>query len=295
MSNTSALMNNLSSAVRRSLCVFMFVSAVLISTAAAQERMTAEQIIAKHLASIGSDEARRSTKSHLVTGSCRAVFRGRGEGLLEGRAVVASENTRSLLGIEFASPDYPHEKVGFDGERFRVGYTRPGVRSSLGSFLLIHDSVFKEGLFSGTLSSAWPLLDLSTRGAKVEYVGTDEINNSPVYKLRYSARRGSDLQITLYFDAANFRHVRTQYERVVNSRMGSTPEASARQRETRYRMVEDFSGFKKEGKLTLPHQYQLELTIEATNGTVAYRYEFDFNQFSFNQEIPTEFFNAEAS
>lgn len=273
----------------------MLMIAPAVSIISAQDRLTPDQIIARHLESIGSDEARRGTTSQIALGTCRATFRGRNSGVLDGRAVVASENNRNLIGIQFDSPAYPHEKVGFDGEQFRVGYIRPGVRSSLGSFFLIHDTIFKEGLVGGTLSSAWPLLNLSARGARLEYTGTERINNRQAHKLRYTPRRGSDLQITLYFDAENFRHVRTQYDRVVSSRIGGGVDGSARQRETRYKMVEDFSEFRTEGRLTLPHRYELELFIDTMNGTISHEYLFELSQFSFNQEIGAEFFNAEAS
>lgn len=289
-------MNNKSVVTRNLLAAILLVTVAPLLTISAQEKMTVEQVVAKHLASIGTDDARRKATSYLILGSCRAIFRGQGRGLLEGRAVLASENTRNLLGIKFESPDYPHEKVGFDGTRFRVGYIRPGVRSTFGSFLLIHDTLFKEGLFGGTLSSAWPLLNLSTRNARVEYAGTDKIDNRQVQKLRYTPRKGSDLQIILYFDAMNFRHVRTQYERVVAPSIGAGGvDASAGRRETRYRLVEDFSDFRVKQQLTLPHKYALELFIDTTNGSSSQRYEFVFNQFSFNQEIGAEFFNAEAS
>ena len=295
MNSKSNLKRNLLMFARAALIAMILVAVAPLLKVEAQERITVEQVLARHLASIGTDEARQKTTSHLILGTCRAVFRGRGEGILEGRAVLASENTRNLLGIKFESPDYPHEKVGFDGTNFRVGYIRPGVRSTFGSFLLIHDTLFKEGLFGGTLSSAWPLLNLSTRSARLEYAGTDKIENRKVHKIRYTPRRGSDLQITLYFDAANFRHVRTQYERVVAPSIGGGVDATAGRRETRYRLVEDFSDFHTKQQLTLPQKYALELFIETTNGSVSQRYEFVFNQFSFNQEIGTEFFNAEAS
>jgi hypothetical protein len=71
--------------------------------------------------------------------------------------------------MSFYSPVYPREQFAFDGSRFMAAFVTPGVRSSLGSFLMIHDFIFKQGLMGGTLSSAWPLLDLSVAKAKLEY------------------------------------------------------------------------------------------------------------------------------
>ncbi|MBA2338809.1 MAG: hypothetical protein H0V88_00290 [Pyrinomonadaceae bacterium] len=275
-------------------CFFIaaFVLALLTVTVKAQEKVTAEQLLNKHLESIGTSDARRKNKSHVIFGVCRATFRGRGAGVLTGRAVLASEDTRNLIGVQFNSADYPSEKLGFDGQNFTVGYIKPGIRSVLGNFLIANNDVSKEGLIGGALSSAWPLRDLSRRNARIEYQGIERIDNRPLHKVRYMPRKGSDLVITLYFDVENFRHVRTQYEKVIAARIGTTVDASAGNRETRYKLIENFSDFKTEAGLNLPHTYVLDLFIDTTNGTVAYNYAFSLNQFRFDQELGSEFFNA---
>jgi hypothetical protein len=97
---------------------------------------------------------------------------------------------------------------------------------------------------------------------------------------------GSDLKITLSFDAETFHHVRTEYERSVIAQMGGTPETSANQSETRYKLVEDFSDFKKEGGLTLPHAYKIQLEITTgSRGAVKAQWEMTLSQFQFNQRI----------
>ena len=277
-----------------SIMTLLAISPVVFNVSA-QSRMTAEQVIAGHLNSIGAADARRASGGRIIFGTCNATLRGLRVGTLTGQAVLASENERSLIGIKFDSPDYPHEKMGFDGNAFRVGYAAPGRRTVLGSFLLSNETVFKDGLVGGTLSSAWPFLAASEGAGRMEYAGTEQIDDRRTHKIRYTPRRGSDLQITLFFDADNFRHLRTQYERSVAPGIGRNPDASAGLRETRYRMVENFSEYKTEGKLTLPHRYELGLFIDSTNGTVAYKYVLNLQRFAFGQEIGNEFFNAEAS
>ncbi|HEX8128551.1 MAG TPA: hypothetical protein VF527_05565, partial [Pyrinomonadaceae bacterium] len=247
--------------------------------------MKAEDVIAKHLESIGTAAARTEAQSRVVVGTSRAVFKARNNaGAIEGRTVMASENNKVLFGMGFDNPDYIGEKFGFDGKKFTVGYLKPGIRSTLGSFILIHDNVFKEGLMGGTLSSAWPLLNLAERKVRLEYAGTDKIGDLPVHKIRYMPSKGSDLQISLFFDAKTFQHVRTQYDRVAGARFsagGVDSQASARA--ARYRMTEDFSDYKKEGNLTLPHSYKLQLEIENTGGTSVHKWEMHLGQFAFNQ------------
>jgi hypothetical protein len=257
--------------------------------------MTAQEVIAKHLQSVGTDAARSGVGNRVVVGSSRAVFKARNNaGAIEGRVVLASEHNKVLLGMAFPSPDYTGEKFGFDGKKFTVGYLKPGIRSTLGSFILIHDNVFREGLMGGTLSSAWPLFNLAERKAKVDYAGAEKIGEMSVHKLKYYPNKGSELEITLFFDAKTFQHVRTQYDRVTGAKLSAGGiDSQAGQRATRYRMTEDFSDFKQEGKLTLPHSYKLRLEIETTTGTSAHNWEMSLNQFAFDQEIDATSFNLE--
>jgi hypothetical protein len=267
------------------------------STALAVEKMKAEDVVAKHLESIGSAAARSAARSRVVVGTTRATFRARNSsGAIDGRAVLGSINQKVMLGMGFTAPNYPGEKFGFDGKRFTVGYLTPGIRSTLGNFLLIHSDVFKEGLMGGTLSSAWPLLDLPERGAKLEYAGTEKIGDLPVHKLEYSPKKGSELRIMLYFDAKTFEHVRTQYDRVIAARLGAGGiDNQARQMETRYKMIENYSAYRKEGELNLPHSYTLQLEITKTNGSSSDKWETEFSQFVFNQEIDDAGFNVEVN
>src|SRR5262245_46685706 len=87
-----------------------------ISAGGATEKMSPEEVVAKHLDSIGSAEARASVRSRFIVGSAQATFRGRGSGSSNGRSVLASEGVKNLVGMVFATPDYPSEKVGFDGQ-----------------------------------------------------------------------------------------------------------------------------------------------------------------------------------
>lgn len=265
------------------------------SPALAGDKITADEVLAKHLEAIGSASARSSEHSRVAVGSAHAVFKVRNSsGALDGRAVFGSVDRKVMLGLGFSAPNYPGEKIGFDGKRLTVGYLTPGVRSSLGNFLVANNGIFKEGLMGGTLSSAWPLLNLKDRGAKVEYSGTDKIDGQLVHKLRYSPNKGSDVNITLYFDATTFQHVRTQYDYVISSRLAAGGiDNQARQQETRYKMVENFSDYKKEGELNLPHTYTLQLEVSRTNGSSQDKWEVKLEQFAFNQEIDAKTFNVE--
>ena len=263
--------------------------------ARAVDKMKAEDVLAKHLESIGPAEERASAHSRVVVGSSRMTFNARGSvGTIEGRMILGSISRKILFATSLPSSDYPGDKFGYDGKKFTVGYLKPGRRSTLESFMLIHDVIFKEGLIGGTLSSAWPLLNLSERKAKLEYAGTEKIGTRLAHKLRYSPDKGSDLEVTLYFDTETFRHLRTQYDRLVGARLsGGGIDNQTSQRATRYKLTEDFSDYKQEGKLNLPHNYKVELFIDTSTGTSTHKWEMNFTDFTFNQDIDEKGFNVE--
>jgi hypothetical protein len=267
------------------------------SAAPAEDKMKAEDVIAKHLEAIGTEAAREAAETRIIGGTSRAIFKARStSGAIDGQVVIASNENKVVLGMKFEAPNYPGERFGFDGKKLTIGYLTPGVRSQLGLFALTNSEIFKEGLVGGTLTSAWPLLNLSERKAKIEYGGTDKVNDRPAHKLKYYPNKGSDLKITLFFDAETFQHVRTQYDRVIGARLGTGGvDSSAGQRETRYKIIEDFGNYKEEGKLKLPHSYKLQLEIEKTGGNSLDRWEMNLDQFSFDQEIDERMYNVESN
>jgi hypothetical protein len=268
---------------------------LISSPSSATDKIKTEDLVARHLESIGPAQARAAIKTRIIAGSSQVIFRTPPPGQAVGRAVLASEGSKNLIGMRFPSPVYPREELGFNGNRFIAAYVTPGVRSSLGSFLMTHDLIFKQGLMGGTLSSAWPLLDLTARGPQLEYAGTKKVDNRTLHELKYLPRGGSDLQIRLFFDQETFQHVRTEYERVIAAPTGSRDYANVQERETHYKMVEEFSQFKNEGGLTLPHTYKINLTIDTQSGTFLAEWVISLTQFAFNQKIDPNSFSISAN
>jgi hypothetical protein len=199
-----------------------------------------------------------------------------------------------MVGMVFDNmPDYPHEKFGFDGKDVSISYVRPGARSALGDFLLTHKNVIKQGVMGGVLSGSWPFFNETEKKGKMESGGTKKLGERQTYEIKYFPKGGSDLRISLFFDAETFQHVRTEYTRVAVAQMGATPEQSGQQSETRYKMVEDFSDFKKEAGLTLPHSYSIRLEIRRTGGSFDADWGMSLTQFSFNQRIDQNAFDVD--
>jgi hypothetical protein len=156
----------------------------------------------------------------------------------------------------------------------------------------------------GTLSAAWPLSNLESRKPKLEYAGLKKINDKQAHALKYRPRGGADIEVTLFFDAQTFQHLRTEYTRTIAAQMGGggaplNPQArdgginqSARMRESRYRMVEDYSDFRKEGDLSLPHKYKITLEITLPAGSYKAEWDAAFVDFGFNQTIDPQSFDV---
>jgi hypothetical protein len=279
--------------------ILLSVCLTLLPGASAQspktDKIKPEDLVAKHLDSIGTARSRAAVTTRIISGTSQVIIRTTPPGQAVGKAVLASEGVKSLFGLSFPSPVYPREQLGFDGNNFMAAFSTPGVRSGLGNFLMMHNIIFKQGLMCGTLSSAWPLLDLESHHAQIDYVGTKKVDDRALYELKYLPRANSDLKVTLFFEQGTFRHVRTEYERTVSAPMGKVEYTNVQERDARYKMVEEFSLFKPEGGLMLPHLYTIKLSIDTVNGTYVAEWTIKLTQFEFNQKIDQSVFNVSAN
>ncbi|HKO98756.1 MAG TPA: hypothetical protein VJU86_17285 [Pyrinomonadaceae bacterium] len=258
--------------------------------------MKPEEVVAKHLASIGKPEDIAASKTRVITGQNNTKLKIAGTiREVSGPAQFASDGQKVLLTMVFNSDNYPYEKIAWDGDRLTVANLPRGGRSALTNFFVTQDLIFKHGLVGGALSSAWPLGSLDPEKGKLSYSGTDKIDGRPVHRLKYQPRRG-DLKVNLYFDAETFQHLRSEYEYTISPKMGPRPSSSmggpnsTSQTLSRYKLTEEFSNFKTVGKVTLPQSYKLQIVVEAQPQTLDYTIE--FNQFAFDQTIEASAFNV---
>ena len=262
-----------------------------ISRPSFAQKINGSEVLARHLESLGSAKARAAITTRIMSGTSQVIFRTTPAGQAVGKAVLASEGVKNLFGMSFPSPVYPREQLAYNGVNFMAAFATPGTRSLLGSFLMTNDVIFKQGLMCGTLSSAWPLLDMQGRGAQLNYLGTKKIDNRLLHEVRYTPSGSSDLKITIYFDSETFHHVRTEYDRVIPAPMGKVEYSNVQEREGRYKMIEEFSLYKAEGGLNLPHIYTIRVSVDTVNGTFLADWTIKLTQFDFNQKIDQSAFN----
>src|SRR5215213_579841 len=228
-------------------------------------KLTPAELVAKHLESIGSAEARARVHGTKIKGHATVTVKLCGEGQGAGQVVMASQGPVNLINMKFDTADYPFELLRFDGKNFGASQFKPGSPTCLAQFFIANNAIFKEGLAGGTLSESWSLLNLQERNPKLEYGGLKKIGGKELHTLKYSPRKGgSDLKIVLFFEPETFRHVRTEYTRVIYATEqrripgggGVLPPATNQQATSaRFEAYEEFSDFKAEAGLNLPHTY----------------------------------------
>jgi hypothetical protein len=279
---------------------FVLIVIFLSVTQIFAQKINPEEIVAKHLDSIGTIEKRSVVKNQMVLGDVR--FAAKGNGLsASGKIVIFSASNKSLWGMNLNSNEYPIDRYSFDGKNTKIGYIRPGVRSVLGGFILSYTELLKEGLLGGTLTSSWALLNNQSGNAKLSFDGTKKIDGKEVYVLSYSPKKGSDLSIKMYFDKQTYQHVRTEYNRVISAKQGATIDTSAGQGQDRYQLTENFSDFKKAGDLTLPTKYTISYEYSTNalirsegNSTRQLEWTFNITDFSYNLQLNDATFDIDA-
>jgi hypothetical protein len=260
-----------------------------------------QELVAHHLDSIASPAVRAGFRTRVVQGSMQFTILVGGAGPVDGKAVLVSEGEKLVFMMKLPNREYRGEQFIFDGDKDKVAFSNAQQsRSALGDFVFTQDAVIRDGLLGGVLSTAWPLLNLNRRKAKLSFEGLKKVDGRELYDLRYHTRKDTVLEIHLYFDPQTCRHVETVYS-YSNSEVSAdaapaspdkgrfnagayddaklatgkpsaaAPGASsethtASQLPNRYRLREKFSDFKTVDGVTLPTQDDIQFSQEFRNG-----------------------------
>ncbi len=272
------------------LTVFVLLTALASFGQVQKQKLTAEEVLARHLESIGTAAARATVKSRVAQGSVRMDMIVGSVVHSEGQAVFASRGRQLFLRMQFPDGGYPNEDFQSDGNDARIAFIAPGRRSHLGDWLFNENALLRESLLGGGIPSSWSLLDLSARGAKLKYQGLKKIDGRDLYDLAYFPKKGdSSLSIHLFFEPETFRHVKSTYKVVVSADMNNlrdqphgVPRGHAQdQTELIYRLDETFSEFRIVDGISLPAHWTLQFTQEAEK-TMSMTFDFSFTEFKHN-------------
>jgi len=275
----------------RSVFLSVIVLLLAFSTAFAQkDKITLDDLINRHAASIGSPEAIAAAKSRILVGKAALTSKLGYNGRLVGPVQFASDGDKLLLAIIFNSNEYPYEKLAFDGKDMSFG--RPnGKLTRLSDFVKAQTAIVKQGLFGGVLSANWPFA--AGRKVKAEFAGTENIGGKPLYKVKVRPAGGGDVTASLYFEPDTFHHVYTTYQYTIEPHMissDSTQNPSAKA--SYYTLTEKFSNFKKVGDLVLPLGYQLDIAIQLPDSTEQISWTMAFDQAFYNEPLEVSAFKV---
>lgn len=234
----------------------------------AQEKQTAESVIARHLESLGTPQQLGSTKSRSATGAVELCTTANLPCELKGPAWVFAEGHKLRIAFPFGHQEYPGEHAVFDGEKAALQSKLGGQRSSLGQFLTMFDAVLREGLWGGTLSMHWPLLDFKAGQAKVQYEGLKTVDGVSAHILTYQPKKAiGSMRIQLAFDRETLRHVRTTYRvKLPTPLMASLSaflvgiQTIPASQETQITVEEIFDGFETHDGIVLPTLWTIRVT-----------------------------------
>jgi hypothetical protein len=246
---------------------FLMVTTIAPVSRAKDEKIKPEELVSKHLASIGPAEKLKAIKSRTTQGTVQVVFRVGGSGTLNGKANILSQGNLIRSGFIFPAIEYPGEQLAFDGNKVTAMQTSPGNYPPMSSFLYENDSLMKEGLLFGSLTTAWALLDTGTRKPRLDVTGVKKIDGKQLIEMKYNGKSWKNgMTAFLYFDPETYRHVRSQFKIEVPTSKVTTITDSAEL--VRYQIVERFDQFGEFDGITLPKSHQIEFTVDSPRGGI---------------------------
>jgi hypothetical protein len=258
--------------------------------ASLDEKMKPEELVARHLASVGSAEARAKITSRAAGGGALLIIRVGGAANLTGNTMFVSSGAKFRFGMQFNTAEYTGEDMAFDGNKAAAGMLPQGRRSPLSLFVTQQPMPLKEGLIGGVLSTAWPLLRMDQSQPKLEYRGLKKIDGRQLHELGYRPRKGStDLKTFLYFDPETLRHVRSRYQFEIGAAI-ATREAPNSNPESYYTLTEEFDDFRAVDGLMLPHKYRIQYGGEGRGPTALQDWTLTFNNIAHNIKLDDQLF-----
>jgi hypothetical protein len=245
-----------------------------------------EEIVAKHLDSIGTAQARAAITSRAIQGTLRFKILVGGGGVAVGSWGRVSDHLKTKFVMRFGSGTWRGEQFIFDGEKTSfAAATSTHQYSDFAKFVSAQDFIIKEGLLGGELSTAWALQNLDPNRVRLESLGLKKIDGHELQGIEYVSKGGTKLTVKIYFDPETYRHMKTVYS-VVEVPEGSSHgiTTSVYQQEIRYTLEERFSDYKTDSGITLPRHYDLQYTEELQDGTT-HLYDWDMTADALHDNI----------
>jgi len=178
------------------------------TAAADAPALSAEEIIAKHLAAVGGKEALSKFKSRVAIGTFKK------EGEPESQMAIMSEAPDRLAAV-YVFRDYDWRLVNADGKTV--------IRPQFPRQVAPIEDKYRQMLTSGLMFNGVPLQNLLLApGPDVKFTakGTKKVKGREAYVVE--VRRGKESPVRLFFDAETFMWVRSEFGRAEVTRQMRT-------------------------------------------------------------------------
>jgi hypothetical protein len=281
----------------------ILVMSVVPGNTGATQKMKPAELVGKHLAAIGTPEARAAVRNRAASGAAtvlltpapkiqnailvppkqdnRSEAGASADQKRSGNAVFISAGESVRLGLHFSASDYGGEDLAYDGKKLR-----PHVYGRLS----VPVELISEGLLGGTLTTTWALLDHAKRRPRLEYKGLKKLAGREYHELQYLFRKDYgnrhvvDIRALMYFDPQTFRHIKTEC-RILDV-AGSGKGTSMRT----HTLTEEFADFAVADRLTLPRTYKLRYSSESNRHTTTTEWNVTFEEIRHNQQLDANAF-----
>ena len=274
----------------RSLAIFAGLMTIL-SMGAAKDESQSIVFVNQHLNSIGTEQARAAAKNIVAQGTVTLQILNRGPQTWEGPATLVSEGDKLASLMKFPTTVYRTEWFVRDDKKTSIAPVIPGRWTEFGNFIKAHDEILTEGLWGGTLSTDWALSHLDERRAKLMDRGVKKVDGIELHRIDYLPKKGSDLEIQLYFEPDTFRHVMTVYLMTITAHSGRTVNDSINEKEMHYRLEERFGDFKSVDNLTLPARWIIRFTYGQVAAGIVEQYDITEKKISHNMTLDPKNFD----
>ena len=282
---------------------------------AEDKNLSAEEVVANHLQSIGKPEVLKNVRARAFRGSASFEFiQGMSGSSSNGVVIYASDATRTAINLKYNDLNYPGEHFAFNGQDVSVAYISPGQRSPLADFVFRYSALMKEGFLSGVWSLSWPLLDVKGKKPDLKYKVIKD-DGRKLHEIEYRPKKNlGDLTVKMYFDFETFRHVRTSYRVRVRNDNSTRTEAGERRKgagisrydndptseiyddvpDSIYLLIEKFDDFRDHDGLMLPTLCSYEYSVEGQGNSIVAHWSMKADgPFAHNSKIPENFFTAQ--
>ena len=256
-------------------------TAAALVRAGDEKELTGDEVIARHVDSIGTSAARAAAGGRVIKGKVTYTRRPtKSDDTFAGRNTViivpvtlAFGGPRSLIDLRYGWKDYPFDRIVHDGKRVKnARMLAPGNYSVIAGLLVEHQFLLKAGILGGPLATGWALLDAGSRFEKVKYAGLKKQAGQPAHRLDVRLKSDPEHEIAFFFEPDSFRLLHTEIWIGPNGRL---------------RLDESFSDYRAVKELSLPHAWRVQ--YEAPSDL----WEFALDDFNFAAELPEEAFVTE--